>query len=135
MAGDALYCQAPFFQFVVDLGKDALAVLKEDRRNLLQDAQGLFEQMEPTQTQDGRNQRCTWDAEGFRSWPSLDRPVRAVPSRETSTIRRRLDGQGESPVSDWVWVTTLSSSRASTNAVVDLGHSRWDVENGVSTRR
>ena len=126
---DALYAQAPFFEFVLELGKDVLAVLKDERRNLLQDAQGLFKYMEPTQTQDGTHQRCTWDAEGFRSWPSLDRPIRVVRSLETTTVRRQLDKQEETLVSDWMWVTTLSSSRASTNAVVDLGHSRWDIEN------
>ncbi len=129
VAGDALYCQAPFFEFVLGLGKDVLAVLKDERRSLLQDAQGLFEHMEPTETQDGSGQRCTWDAEGFRSWPSLDRPVRVVRSLETTTVRRQLDKQEETLVSDWMWVTTLSSSRASTRAVVDLGHSRWDIEN------
>ena len=29
----------------------------------------------------------------------------------------------------FLWVTTPSSSRASTNPVVGLGHSRWDIEN------
>ncbi len=129
VAGDALYCQAPFFEFVVGLGKDVLAVLKDERRNLLQDAQGLFEHMEPTRIRDGSRQRCTWDAEGFRSWPSLDRPVRVVRSMETTTVRRQLDKQEETLVSDWMWVTTLSSSRASTNAVVHLAHHRWDIEN------
>lgn len=129
VAGDALYAQAPFFEFVLERGKDVLAVLKDERRNLLQDAQGLFEHVEPTQTQDGRHQRCTWDAEGFRSWPSLDRQVRVVRSLETTTVRRQLDKQEETLVSDWMWVTTLSSLRASTNAVVDLGHHRWDIEN------
>jgi len=129
VAGDALYAQAPFFEFVLKLGKDVLAVLKDERRNLLQDAQGLFECLEPIQTQDGTHPRCTWDAEGFRSWPSLDHPVRVVRSLETTTIRRQLDKQEETLVSDWMWVTTLSSSRASTKAVVDLGHHRWDIEN------
>lgn len=129
VAGDAMYAQAPFFEFVLGLGKDVLTVLKDERRNLLQDAWGLFEHMEPIQTQDGRGQRCTWDADGFRSWPSLDRPVRVVRSLETTTVRRQLDEQEETLVSDWMWVTTLSSSRASTRAVVDLGHSRWNIEN------
>ena len=126
---DALYAQAPFFEFVLERGKDVLTVLKDERRNLLQDAEGLFTQIELTRTQDGAKQRCTWDAEGFRSWPSLDRPVRVVRSLETTTVRRQLDKQEEPQVSDWVWVTTLSSSRASTNAVVSLGHSRWEIEN------
>ncbi|MGB2987010.1 MAG: hypothetical protein WBE26_14150, partial [Phycisphaerae bacterium] len=83
----------------------------------------------PTQTQVGSRQRCTWDTEGFRSWPSLDRPLRVVRSLETTTVRRQLDKQEEPQLSGWVWVTTLSNSRASTNAVVDLGHARWDIEN------
>ncbi len=120
VAADALYAQAPFFEFVVERGKDVLTVLKDDRRSLLQDALGLFEQLEPTRTQDGSRQRCTWDTEGFRSWPSLDRPLRVVRSQETVTVRRQLDKQEEPQVSDWVWVTTLSSSRAPTNAVVNL---------------
>ena len=89
VAGDALYAQAPFFEFVLELGKDVLAVLKDERRNLLQDAEGLFTQIEPTRTEDGAKQRCSWDAEGFRSWPSLDRPVRVVRSLETTTVRRQ----------------------------------------------
>ena len=129
VAGDALYAQAPFFELVLELGKDVLAVLKDERRNLLQDAQGLFEYMEPTQSRDGTRPRCTWDAEGFRSWPSLDHSVRVVRSLETTTVRRQLDKQEETLVSDWMWVTTLPSSRASTNAVVDLGHRRWAIEN------
>ena len=129
VAADALYAQAPFFEFVLQLGKDVLTVLKDERRNLLQDALGLFQQLEPTQTRDGSRQRGTWDVEGFRSRPSLDRPLRVVRSLETTTVRRQLDKQEELQVSDWVWVTTLSSSRASTNAVVNLGHSRWDIEN------
>ena len=129
VAADALYAQAPFFEFVLQLGKDVPTVLKDERRNLLQDAQGLFEHLEPTQTQDGSQRRCTWDAEGFHSWPSLNRSVRVVRSLETSTVRRQLDNQEETLVSDWMWVTTLSRSQVSTPAIVDLGHSRWDIEN------
>lgn len=129
VAADALYAQAPFFEFVLDRGKDVLTVLKDERRNLLQDAQALFGQTQPPETQHGRVRRRTWDAEGFRSWSSLDRPLRVVRSLETTTVRRQLDKQEEPLVSDWMWVTTLSSSRASSDAVVALGHSRWDIEN------
>ena len=126
---DALYAQAPFFQLVLGHGKDVLAVLKDERRDLLQDATDLFATVEPTRTQDGRTFRETWDLEGFTSWPSLDRPVRVVRSREITTVRRQRTKEDEQPVSDWVWVTTLSSRRASTRAVVELGHGRWGIEN------
>jgi hypothetical protein len=129
VAADAMYAQAPFFEFVLDRGKDVLTVLKDERRNLLQDAQALFGQTQPPETQHGRVRRLIWDAEGFRSWPSLDRPLRVVRSLETTTVRRQLDKQEEPLASDWMWVTTLSGSRASSDAVVALGHSRWDIEN------
>ena len=39
---DALYATAPFYNFLIDRGKHALVVLKDERRNLYQDAVGLF---------------------------------------------------------------------------------------------
>jgi hypothetical protein len=129
VVADALYAQAPFFQLGLGHGKDVLAVLKDDRRDLLQDAEGLFATVEPTCSQDGRTRRETWDLEGFTSWPSLDRPVRVVRSRETTTVRRQRTKAQEERVSEWVWVTTLSRQRASTRAVVELGHGRWGIEN------
>lgn len=42
VAGDALYANGPFFNFVVALGKDALAVLKDERRDLVSDVRGLL---------------------------------------------------------------------------------------------
>jgi len=129
VAADAMYAQAPFFEFVLDRGKDVLTVLKDERRNLLQEAQTLFGQTLPPETQHGRVRRRVWDAEDLRAWPSLHRPLRVVRSLETTTVRRQLDKQQETLVSDWMWVTTLSGSRASSDAVVALGHRRWDIEN------
>ena len=54
-------------------------------------------------------------------------PVRVVRSLETQT--RQLDKETHAQQSDWVWVTTLDRSRASTQAVVRLGHDRWKIEN------
>ena len=44
---DALYATAPFFNFVIDRGKHVLSVLKDERRNLYQDAAGLFAHVAP----------------------------------------------------------------------------------------
>ena len=38
---DAAYAEAPFFNFLLDHGKHALVVLKDERRNLYQDVAGL----------------------------------------------------------------------------------------------
>jgi len=45
--GDSLYAQAPFFNHVKSRGKDVLAVLKNEQRDLFQDAQSLWTQIEP----------------------------------------------------------------------------------------
>ncbi|RPJ29729.1 MAG: hypothetical protein EHM35_13195 [Planctomycetaceae bacterium] len=127
--GDALYADPRFFNWAIDHGKHALAVLKNDRRDLLQDAGRLFEDIAPSLTQDRTVRHECWDLEGFTTWPQVKTPVRVVRSRETRSIRRQLDGQVEEPVSDWFWVTTLPQAQASTGAAVQIGHDRWGIEN------
>jgi hypothetical protein len=129
VAGDGLYARADFFNHVKGHGKDVLAVLKDDRRDLLQDAQALWAQTPPVACQrDKVHQEC-WDLSGFTTWPQCHHPVRVVRSRETREVRRQLDKQIEQKVSDWTWVTTLQQQRASTGAVVQMGHHRWTIEN------
>jgi hypothetical protein len=129
IAGDALYADSRMFNYALQHGKDMIAVLKDERRELLADAVGLFEPMVPQQVQNRYGQCRLWDAEGFTSWSSVQAPVRVVRSQETRWIRRQLDGQIEELHSQWMWVTTLSGVRASTIAVQDLGHGRWKIEN------
>jgi len=127
--GDALYADSRFFNYVLGKGKDAMAVLKDDRRDLLKDARSLFTQVPPVTTNHGRTQTTQWDIEGFTSWPQVHQPVRVVASNETRTVKRQIDGRDEQLCSKWVWVTTLSKAQATTRAVVKLGHDRWKIEN------
>lgn len=127
--GDALYADSRFFNWAIDRGKDALAVLKDDRRDLFNDARGLFEAMKPTSTREGRCQRACWDLEGFTTWPQVKVPVRVVRSDEARSVRRQIDGCREIQEAQWYWVTTLPSAQASTGVVVTMGHDRWDIEN------
>jgi hypothetical protein len=129
VSGDAKYADPRFFHWALDHGKHALAVLKNDRRDLLQDAARLFVEQPPASVRAGTTCRECWDLEGFKTWPQVRRPVRVVRSRETRTVRRQLDGQKEELVSEWTWVTTLPAAQAPTGAVVRLGHARWDIEN------
>lgn len=131
--GDALYARSDFFNRVLEHKKDAIAVLKDERRDLLKDADGMFANKAPTHiftNGDGTRIEC-WDAEGFQSWPQVNEPVRVVRTQETKRpIKRQLTDQFEQPpVSSWTWVTTLSRQRARTQAIVEIGHSRWSIEN------
>lgn len=127
--GDALYANSAFFNFVLSRGKHALAVLKDERRDLWEDAQSLFGEMAATQIRRGRWLAECRDLEGFTSWPQVDQPVRVVESLERTTVRRQLDGREEGLESHWSWVITLPAAHASTRTVLELGHRRWAIEN------
>ena len=129
VAGDALYADSRFFNFVSSRGKYPLSVLKDDRRDLLRDARSLFEMMEPTAFTMRQTLVTCWDSDGFTSWPQVDIPVRVVRSLEKTTVKRQLDKKPEERVSEWIWVTTLPPAIAYTKAVVEIGHSRWSIEN------
>ena len=104
---DALYATAPFFNFLIGRGKQALVVLKDERRNLYQDAAGLFAHV-PPQHGERRGRNCQWwDFPELRSWPQVKAPLRVVRSLETYSVRRQLDRTVTQETSDWIWVTTL----------------------------
>lgn len=127
--GDALYTDPRFYQFLIQHGKEVLTVLKDPRRDLIQDALALFAGMEPTElTLNGTRAQC-WDMEGLTSWSQLDRPVRVIHSQHRSQRRRQLDHQTEENVSSWMWVTTLCPHQATTLTILKLGHCRWCIEN------
>lgn len=120
---DALYAQAKFINFLLNRGKHALVVLKDDRRDIYKDAFALFARQQPRHGQ-YRSRDCQWwDEQDLTSWPQVIKPMRVVRSLET------YSDSGQVKTSEWVWVTTLPLSEASTRAIVALGHSRWDIEN------
>jgi hypothetical protein len=63
------------------------------------------------------------------SWPQVSVPLRVVRSQETYTVRRQVNRLVSEEHAEWIWVTTLSPTQASTELVVRLGHARWDIEN------
>jgi hypothetical protein len=129
VAGDALYARSDFFNHVRSKGKHAIAVLKNETRDLMKDARGLWEQATPSVKGINGVHYQTWDHEGYTTWPQCKYPVRVVRSMETSSVKRQLTKTVEEQTVEWSWVTTLPSLSASTMAVVKIGHSRWSVEN------
>lgn len=130
VAGDAIYANTEWFKFVLSRGKHALAVLKDNRPNLVADARTLFGVLPASlDLSVGNRRRRCWDSEAFTSWTDLAPHVRVVRSLETYTVRRQLNKREEELTSDWLWVTTLPSPQASTQAVVNMGHDRWTIEN------
>lgn len=126
---DGLYARAPFFKFALKHGKDVIAVLKDERRDLLKDAQGLFKSEQSTSYRYGQIERECWDIEDFSSWSQLDCPVRVVRSIETKHCRRQNTGKLHYETSEWVWVSTISKENLPTEELVKLAHGRWKIEN------
>lgn len=129
LLADGLYAKAPFFNFLLHHGKHVLVVLKDERRNLYQDVQGLF-QLVPPQPGRYRQRECRWwDFADLVSWPQVKVPLRVVRSLETYSVRSQLTKELVQQTSDWIWVTTLPSAQLCTERAVAMGHQRWDIEN------
>ena len=126
---DALYATAPVFNFLLARGQQILTVLKDDRRNLYQDAAAQFAVLAPVEGSLGSRKCLWWDLPGLLSWPQVNVPVRVIRSVESRSVRRQLDGKRETLTSDWVWVTTLPRDLVPTARAAALGHQRWDLEN------
>jgi hypothetical protein len=126
---DGLYADPRVFNYLHTLGKDVLAVLKDNHPALLEDARSLFESTSCVSGRNGPRVCQWWDLVGFTTWPQVQAPIRVVRSLETWTVRRQLDGEEEQQRAEWFWVTTLAPGRATTRAVVQLGHARWAIEN------
>jgi len=100
---DALYACAPLFNFFLEHRKHALVVLKDERRNLYQNAAGLFNSVQPVKGR-FRSRDCLWrDFPDLVSWPEVNVPVRVIRSLETYSILRQLNRKDELQISDWVW--------------------------------
>jgi len=107
--GDALYATAASSTTFWLMGKQAIAVLKDERAICLQDARSYLSRW------------LRWSPDGrCQSWTSKDSPVatgdspvRVVRSVETRIVRRANRRAARELISDWMWVTTLSSLKAS----------------------
>lgn len=124
-----MYVRANFFKLALSHSKDVIAVLKDDRRDLLQDAYGLFQIQEPMVYQRGNTVRRCWDIEYFTSWIQIGMEIRVVRSLESTTVHRQRTGQEQQQTADWVWVSTIAKEKLPTKAFIDFGHSRWAIEN------
>lgn len=133
VTGDALYLEAPFFNFCIEHGKHVMSVIKGDDRALLQDAQGLFAGMKPGLWNEPRRLIQFWDAEGFTSAEGVKVPLRVLRSEESTTKRRRIAKEWIETVENhhWWWATTIPISQLPTRRLWEIGHRRWDIENDL----
>ncbi len=130
---DALYFNAPFFNFCLGLGKDVITVLKDKDRALSQDAQGVFSLTAPQLWEEPSQKIQAWDAEGFTSAEGIQVPLRVLRTEEVITRRHRHGHSWiqQTKTHHWEWVTTLPANRLNAHLLWQIGHARWEIENDL----
>ena len=130
---DALYMEAPFYNFCLQHHKHVITVLKGEQRVLFQDAQGVFSLMKPKIWKEGRCRIRAWDAEGFTTAEGIEVPLRVLHTEETVTERHRQNHQWieKTEIHNWWWVTTLPISQIPTRLLWHIAHRRWEIENNL----
>jgi len=129
VCGDNAYMNPTLWKLVRSHKKHIVAVLKNENRDLLEDARALFADIMPSVFDDNKTKRLCWDLNGFTTWPQCGEDVRVVRSVETTIIKRQHGKQKEKLQSEWFWVTSLPGALASTKTIVRAGHGRWGIEN------
>jgi len=130
---DALYMEAPFYNFCLQHHKHVITVFKGEQRVLFQDAQGVFSLMKPKIWKEGRCRIQAWDAEGFTTAEGIEVPLRVLHTEETVTKRHRQNHQWieKTEIHHWWWVTTLPISQIPSRLLWHIAHRRWEIENDL----
>lgn len=129
VCGDNLYMDPDLWKLLRRRRKHIIAVLKNENRDLLQDARALFAALLPTRFEDGPVRYACWDLSGFTTWPQCGEKVRVVRSLEQTRVRRQNSREPELLESEWFWVTSVPTHVATTETIVRAGHGRWGIEN------
>jgi hypothetical protein len=133
---DSLYAQAPVLRLLDRLGWDAVITFKQERRDLYQDALGLF-QLRPADLvfehqQEGVQRRVQlWHAADLPFTEDYPRPVRVVRSQEEVTRQKIQGGKPYQQMTQqqWCWISTLEDKVFPATLLWQLGHLRWKNEN------
>ncbi len=133
---DSLYAQAPVLKRAQEMKWQVVITLKQEKRDLYQDALGLFRARPPDQTftasQPGKSYAVRlWEESGLPFSRHHPQPVRVIRTQEevSETHYRGEQKRTETTSHEWLWMTTLPSPAFSAPLVRRLGHDRWKNEN------
>jgi hypothetical protein len=135
---DAWYTNGPFLKTVAqELGWPVVAVLKQERREIYQEALALTTGS-PTQVVErgeGPNRRRVeiWDMPWLRFSDAYTDPVRVVRVRERWTERTQRGKEWKTVEKEqtWIWVVAGDLDGYDGAAIRDFGHLRWKIENNA----
>lgn len=128
---DAIYLEAPFLKKVRHAGKHFVVVMKQERRELYQDADQLRGLQAAQVWEEAGKTSRVWDLPGLTTFETYGEPVRVVWTEDRIEKPKMIGGQREMVIeeSTWVWVTDLSAEVASARCIQLWGHDRWNLEN------
>ena len=130
---DAFYLQAPFVKKLLKYGLHLLIVLKQENRELYQDAVGLCAGVPAKITKVGTEEIRFWDLGAMQTWTQLGREVRVVRSIEKQ-LKGKKQKNGEwvyrEETKDWIWciISPEGGEKPDGELTVKWGHARWDEE-------
>jgi len=133
--GDGLYLNEKVFNLLEAHHKKTIAVLKEERRQLFEEANKLSLLAEPQIYKEEATSYRVWDHAISGCWDGYGKDVRVIVSEETTKSRvHSKDGKGwqeVEEVANWMWATNLdvSGSVGDLKNTVKVCHSRWHIEN------
>jgi hypothetical protein len=133
---DSLYPQAPLLRLTQEAGWDVVISLKQQRRDLYQDAMGLFQargpdlEFEPEEPDCHRQVRL-WHAADLPFSEDYPLPMRVMLSQEQVERQKIRGGQPctETTQQQWCWISTLPAPSVPPRVLWYLGHLRWKNEN------
>jgi hypothetical protein len=130
ITADALYLEAPFIKRVLAAGKHVVIVLKQEARELYQDAERLRTLVEPQVISAAARTTRLWDLAELTTFTTLGRAVRVVWAEEQTSRGQVVGGQRQTIVEDkrWIWVTDLPAGVVPATTIQRWGHARWDLE-------
>jgi len=132
--GDGLYLNEKIFKLLKAHHKYSIAVLKEERRQLFEEANNLSLLSEPKTYKQKKTTYRVWDHRIEGCWDGYGKKVRVIVSEETTAKRAHAcDGNGweeKTELSNWMWVTNLFEDfSGDLKNTVKVCHSRWQIEN------
>ena len=133
---DSLYAQAPVLRLLDRLRWDAVITFKQERRDLYQDALGLFQTRSADlvfeHQREGIQRRVQlWHAADLPFTRDYPRLVGVVHSQEEVTRQKIRGGQPykQTTLQRWCWISTLNDKVFPAPLIWQLGHLRWRNEN------
>jgi hypothetical protein len=135
---DSWYTNGPFLKTVVEeLGWPVVAVLKQERRDLYQEALALTrgQPRQVVERGEGPHKRRVeiWDLGSLHFSDTYTEPVRVVRVRESWTERSQRGKTWEEVEKEqnWIWVIAGDLDGYDGAAIRDFGHLRWKIENNA----